>query len=456
MMELSDQQRSRSLGPADREASRLRARLVPELQADPRRAAARRPRHACSSEQDGLACARRFGQLMDALVASTHDAVLRISTRPPTRPPPSASRWWPPAATAAARMAPGSDIDLLFLLPYKQTAWTESVVEAMLYVLWDLKLKVGHATRSVDECLREAHADMTIRTALLEARLIVRRRGLFDELVARFDKEVVQRHRAREFVAAKLAERDARVASAGASRYLVEPNVKDGKGGLRDLQHPVLDRQVRLPGPRAARSSSRPACSRAEEYRLFARCEEFLWRCAATCISSPGGPRSGSPSTCSALIAERLGYAGARRPVGGRALHEALFPRRQGRRRPDRHRLRRARGAPGQARARARPADRPLAPARAARTLESRRLRRRQRPHERRARGRVRARSGQPDPPVLARRPAQPADPSRCQAAGHALAEADRGTGCATIRRRTGCSSTSCRRATRPRRCCGA
>ena len=69
-------------------------------------------------------------------------------------------------------LAPGSDVDLLFLLPYKQTAWSESVVEAMLYVLWDLKLKVGHATRSVDECLREARADMTIRTSLLEARFL--------------------------------------------------------------------------------------------------------------------------------------------------------------------------------------------------------------------------------------------------------------------------------------------
>ena len=53
-------------------------------------------------------------------------------------------------------LAPGSDVDLLFLLPYKQTAWSESVVEAMLYVLWDLKLKIGHATRSVEDCLREA------------------------------------------------------------------------------------------------------------------------------------------------------------------------------------------------------------------------------------------------------------------------------------------------------------
>ena len=131
-------------------------------------------------------------------------------------------------------LAPGSDIDLLFLLPYKQTAWGESVAEAILYCLWDMGLKVGHATRSVDECVRQAKADMTIRTAILEARFLYGERALFDEMVERFDKNVVQ-GTAADFVAAKLAEREERLRRAGQSRYLVEPNVKDGKGGLRDL-----------------------------------------------------------------------------------------------------------------------------------------------------------------------------------------------------------------------------
>ena len=85
-------------------------------------------------------------------------------------------------------LAPGSDIDLLFLLPYKQTAWGEQVAEAILYCLWDIGLKVGHATRSIDECIRQAKADMTIRTAILESRFLLGDRKLFDELVTRFDK----------------------------------------------------------------------------------------------------------------------------------------------------------------------------------------------------------------------------------------------------------------------------
>src|SRR2546421_4090488 len=120
-------------------------------------------------------------------------------------------------------LAPGSDIDLLFLLPYKQTAWGESVAEAILYCLWDIGLKVGHATRSVDECIRQAKADMTIRTAVLESRFLLGDKKLFDELMTRFDKSVIQ-GTGPEFVAAKLNEREERHRKAGQSRYLVEPN----------------------------------------------------------------------------------------------------------------------------------------------------------------------------------------------------------------------------------------
>src|SRR6516165_855686 len=100
-------------------------------------------------------------------------------------------------------LAPWSDIDLLFLLPYKKTAWSESVAEAILYGLWDIGLKVGHATRTVSESIRQAKADMTIRTAILEARYLLGERRLYDELMSRFDREVVQ-GTAAEFVAAKL------------------------------------------------------------------------------------------------------------------------------------------------------------------------------------------------------------------------------------------------------------
>ncbi len=131
-------------------------------------------------------------------------------------------------------LSPQSDIDLLFLLPYKRTSRAEQIVEYMLYMLWDLGLKVGHSTRSVDECIRQAKADMTIRTALLESRWLWGDQALFAELKRRYRSDVVAGS-TEQFVEAKLAERNERHAKLGEARYVLEPNIKEGKGGLRDL-----------------------------------------------------------------------------------------------------------------------------------------------------------------------------------------------------------------------------
>src|ERR1700712_5625436 len=173
-----------------REPTKLRAVLVPELKR------VIEAGHAAAEAQllkdrDGMRCARTLSNLTDAVVRAIHDAVV---WRLYPNDNPSTGEQLAVVATGGygrGTMAPGSDIDLLFLLPYKQTAWSESVVEAMLYVLRDLKVKVGHATRSVEECLREGRADMTIRTSLLEARYLFGTRALFEELVTRFDAEMV-------------------------------------------------------------------------------------------------------------------------------------------------------------------------------------------------------------------------------------------------------------------------
>lgn len=131
-------------------------------------------------------------------------------------------------------LAPGSDLDLLFLLPYKKTPFTENLIEYMLYVLWDLGFKVGHAVRSVEENLKHAMADMTIRTSLLESRWLWGDQNLAADLQRRFREEVVD-GTAMSFVEAKLRERDDRHQRLGDSRYVLEPNIKEDKGGLRDL-----------------------------------------------------------------------------------------------------------------------------------------------------------------------------------------------------------------------------
>ncbi|MFM2128799.1 MAG: [protein-PII] uridylyltransferase, partial [Pseudomonadota bacterium] len=106
-------------------------------------------------------------------------------------------------------LSPNSDVDLLFVLPYKKTPHTEQVIEYILYLLWDLGFKVGQATRSVDDCVRLAKDDITIRTALLESRLITGDADLYEQLRRRFRADVVE-GTAAAFVDAKLAERDER------------------------------------------------------------------------------------------------------------------------------------------------------------------------------------------------------------------------------------------------------
>lgn len=132
-------------------------------------------------------------------------------------------------------LAPHSDIDLLFLYPYKPSSRIEQVVETILYTLWDLRLKVGHAARSVDDALRAARSDTTILTADLETRLLAGDGRLYDAFKTRLRSEVLA-GRGPGYLEAKLQERRERHTRVGDSRYILEPNVKEGEGGLRDLQ----------------------------------------------------------------------------------------------------------------------------------------------------------------------------------------------------------------------------
>jgi [protein-PII] uridylyltransferase len=251
-------------------------------------------------DRQGRRCAERLCAMHDDIIRILFEFVLKHLY--PSENPSESERMAIVATGGYGRglMAPGSDIDLLFLLPYKQTAWGESVAEAILYCLWDLGLKVGHATRSIDECIKQAKADMTIRTALLEARFLLGDKKLFDEMMARFDKQVVQ-GTGPDFVAAKLAEREERHRRGGQSRYLVEPNVKDGKGGLRDRTRCSGSPNTSIASA-SSKSSPTAACSSRRSFGCSGAARTSSGRSAATCISSPAAPRSGYRSTSSARL----------------------------------------------------------------------------------------------------------------------------------------------------------
>ncbi len=253
--------------------------------------------------------------LTDALVQTALDVVLRRIH--PLANPTEAERVAVLAVGGYGRaeMAPFSDVDLLFLTPWKTTPWAESVVESLLYILWDLKLKVGHSTRTVKDCIRLGRDDITIRTALLEHRFLSGYEPLAKELGDRLWADLFH-NSGPEFIEAKLQERAERHRRQGGQRYVLEPNVKEGKGGLRDLQtlYWIGKYLNRVDSPEGLVSAG---LFTREEYDSFARAEEFLWtvRCHMHYIT--GRATDQLTFDLQVLVAERMGYvdAGGRRAV---------------------------------------------------------------------------------------------------------------------------------------------
>jgi [protein-PII] uridylyltransferase len=293
---------------AERHAGReheLRTAVAQCLKAALTRARAR-AEELLLKDRHGRRCAERLCQMQDEIVRILFD--FAGNELYPT-PVPSEAEHMAVIATGGygrGLLAPGSDIDLLFILPYKQTAWGESVAEALLYCLWDMGLRVGHATRSVDESIRLAKADMTVRTALLESRYLFGDAALYKELTARFDKEVTQ-GTAAEFVTAKLAEREERLRRAGQSRYLVEPHVKDGKGGLRDL-HTLFWIAKYVYRVREPEELIDRGVFDRDEYNMFRRCEDFLWSVRCNMHFVAGRAEERLSFDIQRDIAVRLGY----------------------------------------------------------------------------------------------------------------------------------------------------
>ena len=258
----------------------------------------------------GSACATRISHLQDELIRCIYDFAIAHVFRASNLSVGERLAIVAVGGYGRGTLAPGSDLDLLFLLPYKQTPLGESVVEYILYMLWDMGYKVGHATRTIKQCINLSNEDMTIRTSVLEARYLWGEESLYNELIEKFDVEIMQ-NTAPEFIAAKLEERDVRHSKAGRSRYLVEPNVKDGKGGLRDLHTLfwISKYYYRLRSQKELRDAK--VFSRSE-FQKFTKAQDFLWavRCHLHFVTKRAEERLSFD--LQPVMAERLGYL--RRP----------------------------------------------------------------------------------------------------------------------------------------------
>jgi [protein-PII] uridylyltransferase len=253
----------------------MRAALVAQLKPALESGRAEISRRLDAAPTSGRETASAYAFLTDQILRITYDFTTQRLY--PLNNPTASERLTLLAVGGYGRGEMGlhSDVDIGFITPWKQTGWTEQVIESMLYTLWDLGLKVGHSSRSLDEMVKMAKSDLTIRTALLEARYVWGDTALYDEAVARFDRDVVA-GTARTFVTDKLAERDVRHKRMGDSRYVVEPNLKEGKGGLRDL-HTLFWIGKYMHRVQTVPELVDRGLLTKEELRQFQKAENFLW-----------------------------------------------------------------------------------------------------------------------------------------------------------------------------------
>jgi len=202
-------------------------------------------------------------------------------------------------------LAPHSDLDLLILTKRGGEAAAGPFLDALLYPLWDAGLKVGHAVRAPSDAVAFAREDMTGRTALLDMRYLAGDEARFEKLQKRF--EALRAKSAKAFIAAKLAERERRIEKAETSRYLLEPDVKEGKGGLRDL-HLLAWLGKYAFELRSLDDGVQEGVLTEAEARAYQRAVGFLWSVRVHLHDIRGRADERLAYDVQPALAERLGY----------------------------------------------------------------------------------------------------------------------------------------------------
>jgi [protein-PII] uridylyltransferase len=171
---------------------------------------------------------------------------------------------------------PCSDIDLLFLYPSKRDPYVETVAEKILYTLWDTGLTVGHALRNISECVRLASGDLKVKTALLDGRYVCGDEALYGQFADAIEAQVLKRNAGR-FYKDKLAENQERHRRYGDSVYVLEPQIKEGEGGLRDLHTAMWLAKVKFKTNDVGELVRKGVINDSERAELEAA-RDFLWR----------------------------------------------------------------------------------------------------------------------------------------------------------------------------------
>lgn len=261
----------------------------------------------------GIETARLIADIHDRIIKSLFDFTTRFVLEKPNSKMPQMSICGV-GGYGRAEMAPGSDLDLLFLVPDKKGQdYAEKVTEYMLYILWDMGLKVGQSIRTIDQNIQMAKADQTILTALLDLRHICGDKPLSERLFLKFRKDITK-GKGRAFIAAKLEERDGRHDREGNSRYVIEPNIKEGKGGLRDLHvlywiARYLDSDGKITDAQKPSNYVDMGLFDKVAAQRFERAADFLWRARIFLHLSAGRPTETLSFDQQTVLARKMGYA---------------------------------------------------------------------------------------------------------------------------------------------------
>lgn len=210
-----------------------------------------------------------------------------------------------------AELNPHSDIDIMFLYPERITGrnfekFQEVLAEEILYPLWDLGLKVGHASRNAQEAIAEAKKEIQSKNAILESRMICGSEPLYNKMRRKFD-DFCRKENARDYIQQRLANESERHAKGGNTIYLQEPDIKNGVGGLRDYQNILWMANIKF-GHRSLRELVKAKLLRPDERKAMRKAYDFLLRTRTEVHLINKRPTDKLDLEQQAVVAENLHY----------------------------------------------------------------------------------------------------------------------------------------------------
>ncbi len=274
----------------------------------------------------GQESVKAHARLIDDVVRRPHPARSWPTPRPGRRPAPVVVVAL--GGYGRGELHPSSDIDLMVVHDGELAPYVQRVTQELLYTLWDLGLQIGHSLRSLEDCVAMARTDLPSRTSMQEARFLAGDRRS-SRRFQRVLEENVYRQDFEQFLEAMLAERDQRYRKHGASPYVMEPNVKESAGGLRDM-HTAMWLSAAKFGARTLRELTEKALITEREQELTDAALTFLWRVRNELHFLSGHRNDVLTRDLQPQVAKSFGYAGRRAPPGRRALHARLLPARPG------------------------------------------------------------------------------------------------------------------------------